>query len=124
MKKLTKVELNVLSMEIGKKVNEAKYERVKDELEKDVDYVEMKKLNDEMNVLSKLLVEKNKLFSSLGEKVREKFGCTVVKDNKREIKVIYSNNGYSYYNDLVLTNIGKEFNVEELINKVVEKYIS
>jgi hypothetical protein len=31
----------------------------------------------------------------------------------------YNNN---LYNDIVLYNIGKELNVDELINKLVEKY--
>ena len=43
--------------------------------------------------------------------------------SNNEIKVMFNNNGYnSYYNDIVLYNIGKELNVDELINKIVDKY--
>ena len=32
------------------------------------------------------------------------------------------NNNNNLYNDIVLMCIGKDFNVEELINKIVERY--
>ena len=38
MKKLSMSEMNVLSNEISKKVNEKKYESIKGKLEKDVDF--------------------------------------------------------------------------------------
>ena len=37
-----------------------------------------------------------------------------------EIKVMFNYN--NYYNDLVLFNINKDLNVDDLISRVVEKY--
>jgi hypothetical protein len=118
MKKLSVNEMNVIS----KKVNEKKYESIKGKLEKDVDYKKLEKLNKELIELNKKLKEKNNLYNELVLKVRNKFNINnVYRDNNNEIKVMFGNN-LNVYNDLVLYSIGKEINVEELINKVVEKY--
>ena len=45
----------------------------------------------------------------------------VYKSNEGEIKVMFNNN-LNVYNDIVLYNIGKDLDVESLINKIVEKY--
>ena len=122
MKKLSMNEMNVLSIEISKRVNEKKYEKIKGKLEKDVDYKKLEKLNKELIDLNKKLKEKNNLYNELVLKVRNKFNINnVYRDNNNEIKVVFGNN-LNVYNDLVLYSIGKEINVEELINKVVEKY--
>ena len=122
MKKLSVNEMNVISNEISKRVNEKKYESIKGKLEKDVDYKKLEKLNKELIELNKKLKEKNNLYNELVLKVRNKFNINnVYKDNNGEIKVIFGDN-INVYNDLVLYSIGKEINVEELINKVVEKY--
>ena len=122
MKKLSMNEMNVLSNEISKRVNEKKYESIKGKLEKDVDYKKLEKLNKELIELNKKLKEKNNLYNELVLKVRNKFNINnVYRDNNNEIKVVFGNN-LNVYNDLVLYSIGKEINVEELINKVVEKY--
>jgi seryl-tRNA synthetase len=122
MKKLSMDEMNVLSNEISKRVNEKKYESIKGKLEKDVDYKKLEKLNKELIELNKKLKEKNNLYNELVLKVRNKFNINnVYRDNNNEIKVVFGNN-LNVYNDLVLYSIGKEINVEELINKVVEKY--
>jgi hypothetical protein len=122
MKKLSNVEMNVISNEISKRVNEKKYESIKGKLERDVDYKKLEKLNKELIDLNKKLKEKNNLYNELVLKVRNKFNINnVYRDNNNEIKVVFGNN-LNVYNDLVLYSIGKEINVEELINKVVEKY--
>jgi hypothetical protein len=123
MKKLSNVEMNVISNEISKRVNEKKYESIKGKLEKDSDYKKLEKLNKEINDLNNKVKEKNKLYSEIVLKVRNKFNINnVYKDNNNEIKVVFGNNNLNVYNDLVLYSIGKELNVEELINKIVEKY--
>jgi type II secretory pathway component PulK len=122
MKKLSVNEMNVISNEISKRVNEKKYESIKGKLEKDVDYKKLEKLNKELIELNKKLKEKNNLYNELVLKVRNKFNINnVYRDNNNEIKVVFGNN-LNVYNDLVLYSIGKEINVEELINKIVEKY--
>ena len=121
-KKLSSIEMNVISSEISKRVNEKKYENVKSKLEKDVDYKKLEKLSKEMIELNKKVNEKNKMYSELVMKVRNKFNMSnVYKDNNGDIKVMFNNN-INVYNDLVLYSIGKEINVDELINKIVEKY--
>ena len=124
MKKLSMSEMNVLSNEISKKVNEKKYESIKGKLEKDVDFKKLEKINKEINELNKKVNEKRNLNNELVNKVRNKYNIMNVSiDSNNEIKVMFNNNGYnSYYNDIVLYNIGKELNVDELINKLVDKY--
>lgn len=122
MKKLSNVEINVISSEIVKKVNEKKYEKIKGKLEKDSDYKKLEKLSKEVFELNKKVSEKNKLCNELIMKVRNKFEIVnVYKNNEGEVKVMFNSN-LNVYNDIVLYNIGKELNVEELINKIVEKY--
>ena len=112
MKKLSSSEMNVLSNEISKKVNEIKYEKIKSKLEKDVDFKKLEKLNKEMNELNKKVNEKRNLNNELVNKVRNKYNIMNVSiGNDNEVKVMFNNNGYnSYYNDIVLYNIGKELN--------------
>ena len=122
MKKLSKVEMNVISNEIVKKVNEKKYEKIKGKLEKDVDFKKLEKLSKEVNELNKKIKEKNNLYNELCLKVRNKFEISnVYKSNEGEIKVMFNNN-LNVFNDIVLYNIGKDLDVESLINKIVEKY--
>ena len=121
MKKLSSSEMSVLSIEIGKRVNEIKYEKIKGKLEKDVDYKKLEKLNKEIIELNKKKDEKSKIYNEIVNKVRSKYNInSVYRDNNDEIKCMFNN--LNIYNDLVLYSIGKEINVEELINKVVEKY--
>jgi ribosomal protein S18 len=114
MKKLSMNEMNVLSMEISKRINEKKYESIKGKLEKDVDFKKLEKLNKEVS-------EKRKLNNELVNKVRNKFNIgSVYIDNNNEVKVMFNN--LNIYNDIVLYNIGKDLNIEELINNIVNKY--
>ena len=122
MKKLSVNEINVISSEIVKKVNEKKYEKIKGKLEKDVDFKKLEKLSKEVNELNKKIKEKNNLYNELCLKVRNKFEISnVYKSNEGEIKVMFNNN-LNVFNDIVLYNIGKDLDVESLINKIVEKY--
>jgi hypothetical protein len=122
MKKLSSNEVSVLSNEISKKVNEKKYESIKGKLEKDVDFKKLEKVNKEINELNKKVNEKRLINNELVLKIRNKYNIMNVSiDNNNEVKVMF-NNSNSYYNDIVLYNIGKELNVDELINKLVEKY--
>ena len=123
MKKLSSNEISVLSNEISKKVNEIKYEKIKGKLEKDVDFKKLEKVSKEINDLRKKIDEKNKLNNELVLKVRNKFNInSVSRNNNNEIRVDF---GYlNVYNDIVLYNIGKELNIDELINKIVDKYVN
>jgi hypothetical protein len=121
MKKLSMNEMNVLSMEISKRINEKKYESIKGKLEKDVDFKKLEKLNKEVSELNKKLDEKRKLNNEIVNKVRNKFNIgSVYIDNNNEVKVMFNN--LNVYNDLVLYSIGKDLNIEELINNIVNKY--
>ena len=121
-KKLSREEMNVISNEIVKKVNEKKYEKIKGKLEKDVDFKKLEKLNKEISELNKKVSEKNKLYNEICLKVRNKFDViNVYKSNEGEVKVLFNSN-LNVYNDIVLFNINKDLDVESLINKIVEKY--
>ena len=122
MKKLSVNEINVISNEIVKKVNEKKYEKIKGKLEKESDYKKLEKLSKEVFELNKKIREKSNLYNEICLKVRNKFEIgNVYKSNEGEIKVMFNNN-LNVYNDIVLYNIGKDLDVESLINKIVEKY--
>ena len=123
MKKLSSNEMSVLSMEISKKVNEIKYEKIKGKLEKDVDFKKLEKLNKEIYELRKKIDEKGKLNNEVVLKIRNKYNINYVGiDSNNEIKVMFNGNN-NYYNDIVLMNLSRELNVDELINKIIEKYI-
>ena len=121
-KKLSISEINVLSNVIREKINESKYEKIKSKLEKDVDFKKLEKINKEVNELNKKLDEKRKLNNDLVLKIRNKFNINSVyiDNNSNEIKVMFNN--LNVYNDLVLYSIGKDLNIEELINNIVNKY--
>jgi hypothetical protein len=122
-KKLSSNEINVLSNVIREKVNEIKYEKIKSKLVKDVDFKKLEKLNKEIKLLDKKRNELFKLSNEVNLKVRNKFDISnVYIDLNDNIKVNFSNNNMNYYNEIVLMNIGNSFNVDELVNKVVEKY--
>lgn len=123
MKKLSMSEMSVLSIEIGKKVNEIKYEKIKGKLEKDVEFKKLEKINKEINELNKKINDKRNLNNELVFKIRNKYDIgSVYIDNNNEVKVMFSNSN-NYYNDIVLMNLSRELNIDELMNKIVEKYI-
>ena len=122
-KKLSNVEVNVLSNVIREKINNVKYEKIKSKLVKDVDFKKLEKLNKEIKLLDKKRNELFKLSNEVNLKVRNKFDISnVYVDLNDNIKVNFSNNNMNYYNEIVLMNIGNSFNVDELVNKIVEKY--
>jgi hypothetical protein len=122
MKKLSSNEVSILSNEISKRINEVKYLKIKSKLEKDVDFKKLEKLYKEINELNKKVNEKRSLNNELVLKIRNKYNIINVSiGNDNEIKVMFNYNN-NLYNDIVLYNIGKELNVDELINKLVEKY--
>jgi len=124
MKKLSMNEMSVLSNEIIKRINDVKYEKIKSKLEKDVEFKKLEKLKKESEELNKKMMEKSKLSSELNLKIRNKYNIgSVYIDNNGEIKVGFNMGNMSVYNDIVLNNLNKELNVDELINKIVEKYI-
>ena len=124
MKKLSMNEMSVLSNEIIKRINDVKYEKIKGKLEKDVEFKKLEKLKKESEELNKKMMEKSKLSSELKLKIRNKYNIgSVYIDNNGEIKVGFNMGNMSVYNDIVLNNLNKELNVDELINKIVEKYI-
>ena len=121
MKKLSMSEMSVLSNEISKKINEVKYEKIKGKLEKDVEFKKLEKLNKEIYELRKKIDEKSKLNNEVVLKIRNKYNInSVYIDGNNEVKVMFNN--INVYNDIVLMNMNKEFNVDELINKIVDKY--
>ena len=123
MKKLSVNEINVISNEIVKKVNEKKYEKIKGKLEKDSDYKKLEKLIKEINELNKKVNEKNKVYNEICLKVRNKFEISNVSRMGDDIKVYFNNNDYNkIYNDLVLMNIGKSVDINNIINEIIEKY--
>lgn len=125
MKKLSSNELSVLSNEIIKRVNEKKYESIKSKLEKDVDFKKLEKLSKEISELNKKIKEKNNLNNEIVLKIRNKFNISNVyrDNNNNEIKVMFNSSNMNVYNDLVLLSIGRDLDIESLINKIVEKYI-
>jgi hypothetical protein len=122
-KKLSSNEINVLSNVISEKINNVKYEKIKGKLEKDVDFKKLEKINDEMRKLEEKRSELNKLYGEVSNKVRNKFDINMISSDYNGNKKIYFNYNRNYYNDIVLMNIGNSFNVDELVNKIVEKYI-
>ena len=124
MKKLSSNEVSVLSSEISKRINEVKYEKIKSKLEKDLDFKKLEKLKREIDELNKKVNEKRNLSNEFNLKIRKKYNINnVYIDINNEMKLNFSiNNNNNLYNDIVLMCIGKDFNVEELINKIVERY--
>jgi len=123
MKKLSMNEMNVLSNEISKRINDLKYEKIKGKLEKDVEFKKLEKLNKEIYELRKKIDEKGKLNNEVVLKIRNKYNINYVGiDNDNEIKIMFNNSNMNIYNDIVLSNLNKELNVEELINNIVNKY--
>jgi hypothetical protein len=123
MKKLSMNEMNVLSNEISKRINDLKYEKIKGKLEKDVEFKKLEKLNKEIYELRKKIDEKGKLNNEVVLKIRNKYNINYVGiDSDNEIKIMFNNSNMNIYNDIVLSNLNKELNVEELINNIVNKY--
>lgn len=124
-KKLNVNEISVLSSVIREKISNVKYEKIRSEIESDVDYLKLEELNKEIGNLNRRIIEINSEFNSVSSRVREKFNVNICKDynlnNGIKVNVIENYNN-KIYNELVLMNISKDFNVEDVIDKIVEKY--
>ena len=123
MKKLSMNEMNVVSSVIREKINEIKYEKIKCKLEKDVDFKKLEKIKKEIDDLNKKIKEKNNLSNEINLKIRNKYDIgSVYIDNNNEVKVMFNNNNYNKINnEIILMNMSREFNIDEMINKLVEK---
>lgn len=122
-KKLSMNEVNLLVNVINEKISESKYEKIKGKLEKDSDYKKLEKLSKEVNELNKKLREKSSVYNELVGKVKNKFGISNVWKNGDEIRVsFWINDSSKVRNEVILSNISKELDVESMINKIVEKY--
>ena len=122
-KKLSINEVNLVVNVINEKLNESKYEKIKGKLEKDSDYKKLEKLSKEVNELNKKLREKSSVYNELVGKVKNKFGISNVWKNGDEIRVsFWINDSSKVRNEVILSNISKELDVESMINKIVEKY--
>jgi hypothetical protein len=124
MKKLNVNEVNVLSNVVRERVNEVKYEKIKSKLEKDVDFKKLEKLNKEIKELENKMYELRKVSSEVNLKVRNKFNIgNVFIDGNGNLRVIFNDNK-NYYNEIMLMSIGRSLDIEEIINKLVEKFSS
>jgi hypothetical protein len=123
MKKLSMNELSVISSVIREKIDGIKYEKIKGKLEKDVDFKKLEKIKKEVDELNKKVKEKNNLSNEINLKIRNKYDIgSVYIDGNGEIKVMFNNNNYSKINnEIILMNMSREFNIDEMINKIVEK---
>ena len=122
-KKLNVSEISILSNVINEKLNDVKYEKIKGKLEKDVDYKKLEKLSKEINELNNKLKEKNSIYNEINSRIRNKFNISNVIKNGDEVKVYFNSNNYNkIYNDLMLMNIGREINVDEIVNIIIKKY--
>ena len=122
-KKLSMNEVNLLVNVINEKISESKYEKIKGKLEKDSDYKKLEKLSKEVNELNKKLREKSSVYNELVGKVKNKFGISNVWKNGDEIRVsFWINDSSKVRNEVILSNISRELDVESMINKIVEKY--
>ena len=123
MKKLSMNELSVISSVIREKIDGIKYEKIKGKLEKDVDFKKLEKIKKEVDELNKKVKEKNNLSNEINLKIRNKYDIgSVYIDGNGEIKVMFNNNNYSKINnEIILMNMSREFNIDEMINKLVEK---
>jgi phage gp36-like protein len=131
MKKLSRNEVNVLADVISKKIADAKTEASRKMLAKDKSYLKWLKLNQEKNELQEKINELYAEESQMQSEIRNKYKVTVnhFRDSlSGETKIsIWDNSNnvrYSYdiANEIVLMGIGLELNVDELIEKLVDKY--
>jgi adenylosuccinate lyase len=129
--KLSRNEVNVLAQVVSTKVTEAKTEAGKKLLAKDKVYLKWLKLNQERNELqdkiNKLNTETNNAQREILNKYRLSIGyCRDYMTKEVKVNIWNSNNIIGNYNnianEIVLMGIGSELNVDELIEKLVDKY--
>jgi rRNA maturation endonuclease Nob1 len=124
MKKLSMSEINVITNVVIKKINEIKINKIKVTVDKDKDFKELIKLNAEVKKLEKEVSEKRVKAVNINNLFKEKYGLMVYnRDGKVDYVINYDQGLWSkVYDDLLINNINKELNVEEMIDKIVGKY--
>lgn len=126
MKRLNVNEINLVVNVIMDKLNENRYEKVKSKLEKDVDFKKLEKVSKDVSELNKKLRDLNILCSELNFKVRSKFDIMNVYVNEsKELKISWKNNNEVFSkvrNELILMSIGKDIDIESIIDKIVKKF--
>jgi len=124
MKKLSKNEVNVLTNVVLEKVKEVKKETYEKMLSKDKMYLKWKKLNGERKILNDKVQELNKEINSIYGEISGKYKIYIGYDGLNNIMISSNNNNdwNKINNEIVLMGIGNNFNVDELIDKLVDKY--
>jgi hypothetical protein len=121
-KKMTNVEINAIVNSIRTKIDTAKEKAVDEKLSKDKDYQLLKKLNAEKEALQNKVNELSKKAHCISQDLTIKYGFHFRGDGS-----VYNNDSYKIqqevYNKVVILNISKEVDVEELIEKLSSEYI-
>lgn len=132
MKKLSRNEINVVANVVSKKINDIKTEANKKLIAKDKMYLKWIKLNEERDELQKQISEMHTEIARVQRDIQSKYKLSLGfnKDyatGENKISVWNSGTMNNYYgqvsNDIVLMGIGNDLNVDELIDKLVDKYI-
>lgn len=127
MKKLSKNEINVLTNVILEKVKEVKNKTYEKLLSKDKMYLKWKKLNGERKILNDKVQELNKEINNIQGEISGKYKIYIGYDGLNNVMISSNNNNdwnkiNKINNEIVLMGIGNNFNVDELIDKLVDKY--
>ena len=132
MKKLSRNEVSVVANVVSKKIGAIKDEANKKIIAKDKMYLQWLKLSKEKEELQKRLGEMNNEANKIQREIQGKFKLSLgyYKDYETgEYKVSIYNvtENKNYYSqvsdDIVLMSIDNTFNVDELIDKLVDKYV-
>ena len=63
------------------------------------------------------------MYSEICLKVRNKFNISNIMKSGDNVKVYFNENNYNeIYNDLILMNIGKSVDIDNVINEIIKKY--
>jgi uncharacterized coiled-coil DUF342 family protein len=130
--KLSRNEVNVVASVVSKKINDIKTEANKKLIAKDKMYLKWLKLNEERDQLQKQISEMHNEVSKVQREIQSKFKLSLGynKDyatGEHKVSVYNVTETNNYYgrvsDDIVLMGIGNDLNVDELIDKLVDKYI-
>jgi hypothetical protein len=133
MKKLSRNEVNVVANVVSKKINDIKTEANKKIIAKDKMYLQWLKLSKEKEELQKRLGEMNNEVNKVQREIQSKFKLSlgyykeyITGEYKVSIYNVAENNS-NYYSqvsdDIVLMGIDNDLNIDELIDKLVDKYV-
>lgn len=124
-KKLTSQEINVISNEVNKRITLKTTLELEKKLSKNKDYISLKKKYEERDNLSIEMQKINVDINSLTNNIRKGNDVNIYYiNNKLNIyKVSNDINVHNdLYNDIVLMNIDADNNINEMIEKLVNKY--